>query len=100
AAPLHHAMRGHRRIDAAREKREDRSAGADRQAVGSWIFFQREEGFTRSDIDVDFELRVLQVDRCSVLLAYGVAENTADLRGRDRERLVRSLGAHGEAADA
>src|SRR5581483_4117047 len=80
AAALHHAVRGHRRVEAAGDEGHDAAARADRQAAGAWNLLEAEEGAFRQNLDIDRHLGIFEIDARAGLLLDRRAENPVDLR--------------------
>ena len=63
AAAPHQSPRGDRRVDAAREQTRHSAADADRHSAGPRILAEGVERLVGQRLDVNRELRVVEIDR-------------------------------------
>jgi hypothetical protein len=97
AAPLHHAIGGNRRIDAAREEAGHAPCRAGGEPTRSAFLPEEVERLSRDDVDADHEVRLVEVDRPSARGLDAAADLALDLRGRQGIALVGAAGRHPEA---
>ena len=96
ASALHQPIARHRRIDAAREQRDDTAADTGRHAARAGFLPEVVERLARERLDVDRELRIVEVDGPSLRFLDATAHFALDLRRRQRKSLVGPLRRHAE----
>ena len=89
-------IRGHRRIDAAREQARHAAAGAGRQAAGARLLAEEIERVVRHHLDVNRQRRLVEIDVPTLRLLDEPAHFALDLRRRERQPLVGSRRRHAE----
>ena len=96
AAAAHHAIRGDRRIDAARQQARHAAARSSRHAARGRLFAEEIERAVRQHLDVHGKGGVLEIDAPAPRLLDDPAHFAFDLRRRERQPLVGTRGRDAE----
>src|SRR3954467_4535469 len=88
AAAAHHAPRGDRGIDPARQQACDLATRADRQTAGPALLAEVIESLVRERLDVNRQRGFIEVDRPAARFLDPAADLALDLRRCERETLV------------
>ena len=99
AAPLHHPVSRHRRVQPPRQQPQQRTARANGQAAGPGRLLHVDQGPPRDHLDVHDQLRVLQVHPRGVRLQHVGTEDAADFLRPPRQLLERPPRRDAEAGE-
>ena len=97
---LQQSVRGDRRVDTSGEKDGDATRHPRGQSAGPGGLAERDEGHLVHQLDLDLEVRVVEVDGPTRELLHAGADDALDIHGGVRQRLGRPLGANRERAGA